>query len=174
MTVSPIRPTVVVADLDDAIDAVRAAGLRLTAARRLVLEALLASDAPIAAEQIAAGLDGRLPASDLASVYRNLETLERAGLARHLHPGRGAILYELAGHGQRPYLVCDRCNAISAADPQAIADVGAQIRARLGFEPRFGEFPIVGLCESCRAATTSSARDGAIPYDPGGWRGQQD
>jgi nucleoside-diphosphate-sugar epimerase len=31
---------------------------------------------PDTAEEIAAGLDGRLPRSDLASVYRNLETLE--------------------------------------------------------------------------------------------------
>jgi Fe2+ or Zn2+ uptake regulation protein len=46
--------------------------MRISAARRLVLEALYAADAPISAEQIADGLSGRLPRSDLASVYRNL------------------------------------------------------------------------------------------------------
>jgi len=160
--------------LDAAARSLRERGLRVSAARRLVLAALSAADRPLSVQDIAGGLGGRLPPSDVASVYRNLETLERAGIARHIHPGRGAVLYELAARSSGIYLVCDRCNAVSAADPQAIADFGAQICARLGFEPRFGEFPIVGLCESCRAATTSSARDGAIPYDPGGWRGQQD
>ncbi len=167
----PARPAMT-DSLDAAARSLRARGLRVSAARRLVLAALSAADRPLSVQDIASGLGGLLPRSDVASVYRNLETLERAGLARHLHPGRGAILYELAGRGRAAYLVCDRCNAISAADPEAVADVGAQIRARLGFEPRFGEFPIVGLCPSCTEATTASARDRPIPYDPGGWRGQ--
>jgi Fur family ferric uptake transcriptional regulator len=158
--------------LDAAARSLRAHGLRVSAARRLVLAALTAADRPLSVQDIAGGLGGRLPRSDVASVYRNLETLERAGLTRHLHPGRGAVLYELTGRRQGAYLVCDRCSAISAADPQAIADVAVQVRARLGFEPRFGEFPIVGLCPSCTAATTARARNGVISYDPGGWRGQ--
>ena len=36
---------------------------------------------------------GRLPRCDLASVYRNLETLEDAGLVRHMHLGHGPGLY---------------------------------------------------------------------------------
>ena len=41
------------------------------------------------AEELAAGLGGRVPRSDLASVYRNLETLERHGVVRHVHLGHG-------------------------------------------------------------------------------------
>ena len=55
--------------------------------------------APVRAEEIAAGIGGRLPRSDLASVYRNLETLENHGLVRHLHLGHGPGLYALAGEG---------------------------------------------------------------------------
>ena len=50
------------------------------------------------ADAIAAGLDGRLPSSDLASVYRNLDTLEEIGLVRHFHVGHGPGLYALATH----------------------------------------------------------------------------
>ena len=50
MTVSPNRRPVVVTDLDEAIEAVRERGLRLTSARRLVLEALLKARKPISAE----------------------------------------------------------------------------------------------------------------------------
>ena len=60
----------------------------------------------------AGGLGGRLPASDLGSVYRNLEALERAGLVRHVHAGHGAGRYALAtqciGGGQGIATVLER------------------------------------------------------------------
>lgn len=48
------------------------------------------------AEQIAGGLDGQVPPSDLGSVYRNLETLEGLGVVRHMHAGHGPGLYAIA------------------------------------------------------------------------------
>jgi hypothetical protein len=82
--------------LHEAVAVLRARGLRLSAARRVVLEALYATDVPLSAEEIAEGI-GTLPASDLASVYRNLETLERLGLVQHVHLGHGAGRYVRAG-----------------------------------------------------------------------------
>ena len=149
---TPLRPAGHAAPADAmeaAVLALRARGLRVSAARRLVLAALASSDRPLSAQDIAGGLGGRFPRSDVASVYRNLDTLEHAGLARHLHPGRGASLYELTGRPGGGYLVCDRCNAVRPVDAGAIDGLSAQIRSQLGFEPRFGEFPIIGLCRDC-------------------------
>jgi Fe2+ or Zn2+ uptake regulation protein len=137
--------------LDTAVRSLRARGLRVSSARRLVLMALASADRPLSAHDIASGLSGKLPPSDVASVYRNLDTLERAGLAHHLHPGRGASLYELSAR-RRAYLVCDRCNAVRPVDAATVAGLADLVRAELGFEPRFGEFPIVGLCAACSAA----------------------
>ena len=97
MTVSPDRQPVVVADLEEAIKVVRDGGLRATSARRLVLEALLTARRPISAEEIADGLGGRMTQSDIASVYRNLETLGELGLVRHFHAGHGPGRYVLEG-----------------------------------------------------------------------------
>ena len=58
-----------------ALASLRARGLRISSSRRTVVEALFAADGPVGAEQIASGLGGRLPASDLGSVYRNLEAI---------------------------------------------------------------------------------------------------
>ena len=138
--------------LDTAVRSLRARGLRVSSARRLVLTALASADRPLSAQDIAGGMGGKLPSSDVASVYRNLDTLEQAGLAHHLHPGRGASLYELSARRGRAYLVCDRCNAVRPADPATVAGLAERVRAELGFEPRFGEFPIVGLCASCADA----------------------
>ena len=79
-----------------ALSRIRAHGLRISSARRLVLEALLVADGPMSAEQIAQGIGGRVPCSDLASVYRNLERFEEIGVVRHVHLGHGPGLYALA------------------------------------------------------------------------------
>lgn len=135
--------------LEAAVAALRARGLRLSAARRLVLEALYSTDAPLSAEQIADGI-GALPASDLASVYRNLETLERLGLVRHVHLGHGAGRYVRAGR-EREYLVCERCGLQRAVPPEQLEGVRQAVREATGFAASFSHFPIVGECEECAA-----------------------
>ncbi|MGH2839758.1 MAG: Fur family transcriptional regulator [Solirubrobacteraceae bacterium] len=151
MTVSPDRQPVVVADLDEAIEAVRHSGLRLTSARRLVLEALLAAKGPISAEDIADGLGGRMTQSDIASVYRNLETLGSLGLVRHFHAGHGPGRYVLEGYGDREYIACESCGALESVQPSALDEVRDAVRELSGFEARFSHFPIVGLCPDCAA-----------------------
>jgi Fur family transcriptional regulator, ferric uptake regulator len=142
-------PPLEATDLDAAAEALRARGLRVSSARRLVLETLFAAPGPISAEQIATGLSGRLPRSDLASVYRNLETLEGVGLVRHFHLGHGPGLYALSGREEREYLVCDSCSSVLAVDPDDLQAVRSYVKQRFGYEARFTHFPIVGLCAEC-------------------------
>jgi Fe2+ or Zn2+ uptake regulation protein len=149
MTVSPDRKPVVVTDLEEAMEVVRRGGLRLTSSRRLVLEALLTAREPISAEEIADGLGGRMTQSDIASVYRNLETLGELGLVRHFHAGHGPGRYVLVGFGDREYLACESCGALESVDPAALDGVRDAVRDLSGFEARFSHFPIVGLCPRC-------------------------
>jgi Fur family ferric uptake transcriptional regulator len=149
VTAAHTGPSLEAPDVDAAVDAMRSQGMRISSARRLVLEALYAADAPISAEQIADGLSGRLPRSDLASVYRNLETLEQVGLVRHCHLGHGPGLYKPTGAREREYLVCDSCHAVSAVDPDEMDTVRALILDRFGYEASFTHFPILGLCADC-------------------------
>jgi Fur family ferric uptake transcriptional regulator len=147
--------------LQTAFDHLRDVGLRLSATRRLVLEALCAADGPMSAEQIAGGIGGRVPCSDLASVYRNLEVLEQTGIVRHVHLGHGPGLYALTTGGDREYLTCERCGDFRALVPDELDGVRDVIRERFGYEACFVHFPIVGLCESCRRDTGTAA--GAHP-----------
>jgi Fur family transcriptional regulator, ferric uptake regulator len=147
-------PSLSAPDVETAVQVLRSRGLRISSARRLVLEALYAADAPISAEQIADGLAGRLPRSDLASVYRNLETLEQVGLVRHSHLGHGPGLYMPTGAREREYLVCDSCNAVMAVEPSDMDAVRTLIHERFGYEARFSHFPILGLCADCAREET--------------------
>lgn len=151
MTIPNVGPAVDATTIEAAEDHLRGAGMRVSAARRLVLEILFAADQPLSAERIAAGVDGRLPRSDLASVYRNLEALEGVGLVRHFHLGHGPGLYLLASRQRQEYLVCERCQEVIAAEPGELDPTRAQIRDRFGFEASFRHFPVVGLCRDCAA-----------------------
>jgi Fur family ferric uptake transcriptional regulator len=142
-------PPVPASDLDEAVAVLRGCGLRVSAARRIVLAALFQAGRPLTADQISSGLDGRLPRSDLASVYRNLETLEEVGLVRHVHLGHGPGLYELTSDGTREHLLCDRCGAVTSVDPSRLDAVRALIRSETGFAANFTHFPIAGLCPRC-------------------------
>ncbi len=143
-------------DLPGAVRALRERGMRLSTSRRLVLEALFAAGDPMSAEQLA-----QQHGLDLASVYRNLETLERHGLVRHVHLGHGAGLYVLVGRGEREYLFCERCGHARALEPRKLDPVRREIKRRFGHEARFTHFAIVGVCEACAGATTKlSTKEG--------------
>jgi Fur family ferric uptake transcriptional regulator len=142
MTTPHCGPALTVSTLDTALDVLGQRGLRATRARRLVLEALFEAGEPISAERIAGG-------HDLASVYRNLETLEAMGLVRHVHLGHGPGLYALAGAREREYLVCESCYSLRALEPSALDSIRGMIRRQFGFGAAFTHFPIVGLCPTC-------------------------
>jgi Fur family transcriptional regulator, ferric uptake regulator len=149
MTAPHTGATIPASSPASAVAALQERGLRASAARRLVLEALYTADEPVTAERIAEGLEGRLPSSDLASVYRNLETLEHNGLVRHFHAGHGAGLYAPAGE-ERDYIACEACGSLMPVDPRSLAPVREYLRRRFGVEAGFSHFPIVGRCSECR------------------------
>jgi Fur family ferric uptake transcriptional regulator len=140
-----------VRDVRSAAALMRERGLRVSAARRLVVGALLAADGPMSAEQIAEGIGGRVPASDLGSVYRNLQAFEDAGLVHHVHLGHGPGLYALAVSGECEYLTCERCADYLAVPRARLGAVRELIEREFGYEASFTHFPIVGLCASCAA-----------------------
>jgi Fur family ferric uptake transcriptional regulator len=145
-----------VMNVEVALQAVRDHGLRASAARRLVLQALCAADGPMSADQIADGIGGRVPRSDITSVYRNLETLQEVGLVSHVHLGHGPGLYALNLDGRREWLTCERCGDFRAVDPAQLDGVRAAIESACGYRASFTHFPVVGLCESCLSAVGGS------------------
>jgi Fur family transcriptional regulator, ferric uptake regulator len=149
VTTTHAVPAVEADSVEKAAAEMRKRGMRVSAARRVLIEALFAAQVPVSAEEIAAGLGGRVPTSDLASVYRNLETLESIGLVRHVHLGHGPGLYSLAAEIAPGWVVCDRCGARREATDAELEPVREAVRSQFGYEARFAHFPIVGLCPDC-------------------------
>ena len=132
MTVTHLAPALRAPSLASALGALRARGMRVSTARRQVLEELYAAEGPVSAEDAAGSR--RLPGADLASVYRNLVVLEEVGLVRHVHLGHGPGRYALAGTTLE-FVTCERCGAYEAFDPHRLDARARADRARARLPP---------------------------------------
>jgi Fur family transcriptional regulator, ferric uptake regulator len=124
-----------------ALGTLRARGLRISTARRQVIDALFAAEGPVSAEALA-----RSTKADLASVYRNLDALEQAGIAHHVHVGHAAGRYVLSGRRDGGYAACERCGRHETFD---VAALRSHVEALTGFTCDFTHFPLVGICPEC-------------------------
>ncbi len=130
----------------------RARGLRLTAQRQRVLEAVASlehatPEAIDARLREQAGADGAAP--DTSTVYRTLELLERLGLVWHTHLGKGAPIYHAAEHPHL-HVVCASCGEVASADPDLLAGAAERLAAELGFTVDVGHVALSGTCRACR------------------------
>lgn len=150
VTAAPQVTALAYQNIDDAIDALRMRGLRLSTIRMRLLEALFAAPGPLSAEDLAVRLD-----LVLTSVYRNLETLELHGVLRHVHLGHGPGLYALLARGEHEYIYCPGCRTARAVRPALLDPVRAHIRRRFGYEVSFTHFALIGRCPRCAADRTA-------------------
>jgi Fur family transcriptional regulator, ferric uptake regulator len=155
MTLAPDVQPLTVEDPVAAVRELRASGLRISTARRLIIDALFAAAGPVSAAHLVGALS-----LEESSVYRNLEVLERHGLVRHLHLGHGPGLYLLNGRQESEYLYCERCAKVASVPPAQLDPMREQIHQRFGYTPRFTHFALVGLCDECIARAADSPPNG--------------
>ena len=130
-------------------DELRARGLRLTAQRQLVLEAVyrLGHATPDEiVEAVAADGGGGVPVS---TVYRALEALQELGLVGHTHVDHRAPSYHLAEHATHLHVVCQECGQISSVDPTLLDAAAERLAADLGFTVDVGHVALSGTCRAC-------------------------
>lgn len=133
----------------------RARGLRLTAPRRLILEAVRASGAHPSAALVYAQVRRRLPRVSLATVYRNLRMLAARGLLRERADGSGLRFDgNLAPHDHFTCVVCGRIYDVPPQGRGAVA--AARVASTTGFEVLEHRVEFYGRCAGCR-------RRGSLP-----------
>jgi len=139
--------------LDHAEAISRKEGLRFTAGRRQVLEALLASHVPASAYDVIERLahNGRRPAP--ISVYRALEFLTEHRFAHRIE-SRNAYVACDRGEDCEPaatlFLLCDQCGAAGEASSASLHRLIGSVTAPVGFVPHAQVIEIRGLCANCR------------------------
>lgn len=126
---------------------------RLTPIRRRVLEAMLASHAPLGAYDLIdrLGTPGDRPAP--ITVYRALDFLRDNGLVHRIESRNAFIACARNHDGGDPvvFLICERCGSVGEAAGKAVADAIKQASRAAGFVPKTPVIEISGVCTHCAA-----------------------
>jgi Fur family ferric uptake transcriptional regulator len=141
------------------IDRLRSAGLRVTAPRLAVLDAL--ADHPHGdVDVIARAVRTRLGAVSTQAVYDILRALTGARLARRIEPAGGPARYETRVGDNHHHVVCRRCGATTDVDCAVGAAPCLEPSTDEGFLIDEAEITFWGSCPSCQAG---SASPGPLP-----------
>lgn len=144
----------------DVRDALRARGLRWTPQRRLILEALAATDGHVTGADVVERCRERDPATTASTVYRTLDVLEDLGFLSHSHSAAGREEFHVLPRAPHAHLECRSCGGrleLPSGDAAALVE---PLRARLGFAADLGHLTISGECRECRAASAAAAPGG--------------
>ena len=139
-------------------EALRARGLRMTAPRQLVLEAVhrLGHATP---EQIHGEVRQTAAGVNVTTVYRTLELLEELGMVTHTHLSHGPPTYH-AAEDQHVHLVCRSCGRVQEAGTELLAPMAAYLHDDRGFRVDIGHVALFGVCAECATEQPGAADEG--------------
>jgi Fur family transcriptional regulator, ferric uptake regulator len=133
-------------------DRLAAAGERVTRQRLLVADALASHGRQISAQDLYDRLRRIDPRIGRATVFRTLEALVGAGVARRLEQGGHVYGYVACRPEHHHHLACDRCGRVEEIGEGYIMPVAERVAADLGFEIDDARLDFYGRCADCRAA----------------------
>lgn len=133
----------------DIVLILKEAGLKVTPARREILEIFSAHSEPLSAESVLKKIKGRRV--NQVTVYRNLASLEDAGILKRIDLRKSSIHYELAGSSHHHHLTCTSCGAVEDFEPCNIEKI---TRKALGASSKFRtvrehSLELFSVCKTC-------------------------
>ncbi|MBC7098633.1 transcriptional repressor [Candidatus Bipolaricaulota bacterium] len=131
------------------VEFLRQRGFNITGTRRKIVRKVFSMHGHFDASELWEAL--RDEKVSIATVYRTLDLLERAGLVRRVSLGEAHAHYEhVLGRNDHGHLVCSRCGKVIEFDSMRIRTLMSQIADENGFELRAATIQGFGLCRACR------------------------
>jgi Fur family ferric uptake transcriptional regulator len=148
------------------VDRHRPAGGRRSGKRDAIVNIFLKQEGHLGADEfveIVRREDARI---SRATVYRTLQWMVEAGIARRVDFGEGRYRFEHSyRHPRHFHLICKSCNQSAEFLSSDIEALLEEVAAARGFTPRQSVLQIYGTCESCRAGRPPDDKAGALPTD---------
>src|SRR3954449_9695203 len=146
------------------IERLRPAGAKRSSKRDLILNVFLRQEGHLSADDlfdITRREDQRI---SRATVYRTLQWMVDAGIARKVDFGEGRFRFEHSyRHPRHFHLICKTCNQsfeFLSSDIEALVE---EVAAARGFAPRQSVLQIHGTCEACQAGRPQSTTEDGVP-----------
>ena len=140
-----------------AADALRSAGLRVTAPRVAVLECLV--ERPhCSADALRQPVNDQLGAVSTQAIYDVLNALTEAGLTRRIEPAGHPALFETRTGDNHHHLVCRECGAVEDVDCAAGKRPCLDAVDDRGFQIDEAEVIYWGTCPNCSTQVQPTQR----------------
>lgn len=140
------------------VDALEAAGARLTEPRRRVAELIAARDGHFTAADLADDAAARQLDIGRATIFRSLELLSSLGVVERLDLPSGEHAYVGCDPSHHHHVVCSRCGRSSDFEDAELAALVEAVGARTGYRIDSHRLELFGVCATC-AATAVGATD---------------
>jgi Fe2+ or Zn2+ uptake regulation protein len=132
---------------------------RLTKGKKLVVERLHTEQRPLTAQEIFNGVTAGNSSRDvdLATIYRNLDALERVNVVEKVEFSTSGWKYALVGSSHTHSIQCTRCGQEVVMNECVMAQVESIIAERTGFTGIHHTVNFTGCCPTCQSGVASSA-----------------
>jgi Fur family ferric uptake transcriptional regulator len=125
-----------------------APGMRRTAQRTMVYNAIMRLGGHCTADEITLEIHKAKPGFPRSTVYRSLEALTASGSVYAAHLGDGPTHYELAT-GDHHHAVCQVCGGVLHIQERLVSDLEHHLEDLHNFKPTHTEVLVVGVCDNC-------------------------
>src|SRR5258706_2727141 len=143
------------------LSTLRPAGGKRSSKRDRIVEVFLRQEGHIRADDLFERVHREAAGIGRATVYRTLQWMLDAGIARKVDFGEGRSRFEPSfRHPRHFHLVCTTCHRSSeflSSDVEALME---EIATARNFSPTQSVVQIVGTCEECRTGKKSPSIDG--------------
>jgi Fur family transcriptional regulator, ferric uptake regulator len=140
------------------VERLRPAGGRRSGKRDFIVTVFLRQEGHISADELVDLIRQEDARISRATIYRTLEWMVEAGIARRVDFGEGRFRFEHSyRHPRHFHLICKSCNQaleFLSSDIEALVEEVALARR---FEPRQSVLQIYGTCESCQTGNPATA-----------------
>ncbi len=142
-------------------DRVLAAGQRLTPQRDLVAGLLEEATQPVTAQEVWQRATGLAPGIGRATVFRTLDALVAAGIARRIALAPRRTAYVSCSDRHHHHLVCQRCGTVQELPEADVAPLIRRLQRGRGFVVDHASLDVMGTCAPCAAAPAGAQSRGA-------------
>jgi Fur family ferric uptake transcriptional regulator len=146
------------------LDSLRPAGSKRSGKRDLIVNVFLRQEGHLTAEDLVDLIHKEDQRISRATVYRTLQWMVDAGIARKVDFGEGRFRFEHSyRHPRHFHLICKSCNRsfeFLSSDIEALVE---EVAAARGFTPRQSVLQIHGTCEACRTGREPAVEETGVP-----------
>jgi len=137
-------------DISEVLGRLKQCGLRVTRNREKLVEILIDSQQPLSADELRQ--KAGFAATDLVTVYRNLEAFQSAGILQRIPLENGSQLFELTDlNDHYHHLICRECHKTERLE----VCLGSQLSEKaksMGYSQIAHVLEVYGLCNMCASA----------------------